>query len=646
MTLDGTAPGCATHDIACASLPIFVGTTNTQVPIDFLSGNPGSDNTLGLDFAFTGDFAKLISTPADAFSITPHFPNWDDFHFDAPSLLALLADPSNIVDGLDTVLSTIQDLLSGQIFGVSLPLVGDFLKNAQNNPLVGALSDFRTQWLQPLAQLIRENNLDLDSLVQLIEDQVIGVLDGVAGGLLEDPGHSIGGGHLSSDDILFRLLNADGSVGNIFTAQSAQFDFTLGHDWSFTAAPIDLNLGIPALGIRRGSRRRSTSTLGFHLGFGVSLTDGFYLVTKAPGPVESPELDLSVAVNFSSVSCPDGSVDESNVTGQLLFLALKLRDGVDLNNDGQVNVQCDGGHQAPVNPQTNEISGLFFNGSLDITDPNHDGKLTFSELGSASLTDIFRPQMSGGAMLHVSATVDFSTLGPGLGNILPSISTAILVDFGFSLDADHGFQISSPQVVFADITLDLGSFISDFAGPILRSIKQVLDPLSWLIGPDGFLNMRIPLLSDLGGQRSPAPTSSPSSIPRTAPRSRASSPSSTSSTTSSTSSTRSRTTGRSSSTSATWSSSRAITPRRPTRQVVDHRLEVQPRPAEPEQRRGRRAEHQRPPDLRTCRCRGTCRRRGWTAAPAAATSEFTTACRATAASTSRSSATRRSSSTC
>ena len=299
VTLDGTAPGCATHDIACASLPIFVGTTNTQVPIDFLTGDPGSHNTLGLDFAFTGDFATLISNPANAFSISTVLPNWDDFHFDAPSLLALLADPSNIVDGLDTVLSTIQDLLSGQIFGVSLPLVGDFLKDPANNPLVKTLSDFRTQWLQPLAQLIRENNLDLDSLVQLIEDQVIGVLGSVtAGGLLPDGSHSIGGGHFGSDDILFRLLNEDGSVGNIFTANAAQFDFTLGHDWSFTADPIELNLGIPALGIQARFTPQINIHLGLHLGFGVSLNDGFYLVTKAPGPVDTPELSLSVAVNF------------------------------------------------------------------------------------------------------------------------------------------------------------------------------------------------------------------------------------------------------------------------------------------------------------------------------------------------------------
>jgi flagellar basal-body rod protein FlgG len=55
-------------DLACATLPIFVGTSSTQVPIDFLSGNPGADNTLTIHFGFS-DFATLISNPSGAFHL-------------------------------------------------------------------------------------------------------------------------------------------------------------------------------------------------------------------------------------------------------------------------------------------------------------------------------------------------------------------------------------------------------------------------------------------------------------------------------------------------------------------------------------------------------------------------------------------------
>ena len=150
-----------------------------------------------------------------------------------------------------------------------------------------------------------------------------------------------------------------------------------------------------------------------------------------------------------------------------------------------------------------EISSIFFGGHVDVKTPDSTagkrGELTISDLLSSDLSSIFDIGIQGGADLRVSAVVDFSTLGADLGNILPSISTKILVDFGMGWSTGGGFHVDSPQVVFADISLDLGSFISDFAGPILNKIKAILDPLAWLIGPDGFLNARIPLLSDLAG---------------------------------------------------------------------------------------------------------------------------------------------------
>src|SRR2546430_1151977 len=67
------------------------------------------------------------------------------------------------------------------------------------------------------------------------------------------------------------------------------------------------------------------------------------------------------------------------------------------------------------------------------------------------------------------------------------------------LSTGDGFVIDAPSFALANIRLDLGSFIGTFAAPILDQIKKLLDPLAWLVGPDGFLNKRIPLLSDLAG---------------------------------------------------------------------------------------------------------------------------------------------------
>ena len=526
ITFTNAAHNCPTgSEFACANLPIFVGTQSTQVPIDFLDGNPGAggpgkDNVLRLDACFNlgtllGGTPTTCTTPS--YPDTPHgitagpitlnytLPNWGDFNPQLPSLFTLLSDPSTLVDGLDTVLGTIQGVIGGQIFGVKLPLIGDALKD---NAVEKAIESFRSNYLQPLANFIRENNLDLNGVVDKVLSLAVDTLKNLPsiGSLLPD-----GFSGSTSPDIEFKLLNADHSVAcditavscavNIFNAQAAEFQFKIGKSFTDSLAPINIDIGVPALGLKASFTPTVTLSFSLRLGFGVDLSKGFFLATKAlPGETDSPELSLSATVNFSSVDCSNGgAVNRANIDGSLLFLALKLQDGVDLNNNGSVNVQCDGSSQAPVDPQTYEISGLFLNGAVDIVDPGSHGYLTFSDLASHSLTDIVHIDVRGGAMLRADAVVDFSTLGPDLGNILPSISTKILVDFGFKWSLGGDFSLSSPQVVLGDITLDLGSFISDFAAPILNQIKKILDPLSWLIGPDGFLNMRIPLISDLAG---------------------------------------------------------------------------------------------------------------------------------------------------
>src|SRR2546428_2906140 len=127
---------------------------------------------------------------------------------------------------------------------------------------------------------------------------------------------------------------------------------------------------------------------------------------------------------------------------------------------------------------------MFLAGTLAIGgDSMADGMLTCADLASASLGDLSKPSLTGGALLRADAVVDFSTLGPEFGEILPKISTKILIDFVLGWSPSTGFQVSAPQVVLADITLDLGSVISSFAVPIRKQLQHVLSPLDWMIGP-------------------------------------------------------------------------------------------------------------------------------------------------------------------
>ncbi len=456
------SPWKSTHTtplFACATLPIFVGTQSTQVPIDFLDGSPGAGG-YGLDHRLVAvvsvDKDTLVSSGLSGIKFDYILPNWNSFKPDLPSLFALLSDPAVLVDGLDGVLQIIQGALNGEIFGVKLPFLGDLLKD---NPVANVIESFRGNFLDPLANFIRENNLDFDGLTSRIKD-VIASAFGSAGLLQKPDGTSTS----SPNDVNFRLLKNTGGTGGcsdgtaraaaatVFDACQAEFDFLIGKTFHFSAPEIAFDLGIPILGLDAKFTPQVTISFSLAFGFGVDLSKGFYFVTDNPFRANAPEISLNVAVTFSNLTCPSGALDPAQVNGRLLFLALHLTDGVDLNGDGQVTGQCN--PNAPFNPQNEEQTKLGFSGSLDIHDPgtgkNHDGELTFSELTGSALSDVLVVSVSGGAVLRADAVVDFSTLGADLGNILPSIDDVasrrllVLVGFGRRSSRCRRRRSSSP----------------------------------------------------------------------------------------------------------------------------------------------------------------------------------------------------------
>ena len=56
------------------------------------------------------------------------------------------------------------------------------------------------------------------------------------------------------------------------------------------------------------------------------------------------------------------------------------------------------------------------------------------------------------------------------------------------------------QIAFTNVGLDLGSFITDFAGPFLKKLDEILSPFDFLIGTNGLLVTPLPLISDLAGE--------------------------------------------------------------------------------------------------------------------------------------------------
>lgn len=457
-----------------ANLPIFVGQEDAPVAID---GGAGTANSFGV----TVDMVEALDGDADAgLSIT--LPNVDFSTWQPPSLFQVLADPAMVVDGLDIALANVQDALEGELFGIELPFLGDVLAD---NPATQFVADIRNDLLKPLANTLRNSNANLNGLIDLIQTTIHDTFNNDTIQWLKDLDEADG---ISKADVLHTGF---GSATGSDSDDWLQLEFELGTSTTFTLGDFEFDLGVPGFSIDAAFTPTVTFSWTLHIGFGVSTSEGFYFY--AGDGSGDPELTVSVVANFS----PPNS--RAKVNGQLGFLALNLTDGVDLNQSSSYasyTYTDDDENDHTIS----EMSGLSLTGTVDIVDPGGDGRLTISEIASTPLLDLIQPELVGAAFLRAEAEVDFSVIDPSLSNILPSISTSIVFDRYISATPTGGITISDPEIFLADIELDLGSFISDFAGPLMEEIQDVIGPLDWLLGPDGFLNKRIPLLSDLAGK--------------------------------------------------------------------------------------------------------------------------------------------------
>src|SRR5262249_42182819 len=211
----------------------------------------------------------------------------------------------------------------------------------------------------------------------------------------------------------------------------------------------------------------------------------------------------------------------TTVDGQVLFLSLSLEDekhdfsGLDPadtqgGTDGHYSqVKLEGNvalHSSTqlIDPDTKKPLPNPFDTNPDPSKRAPETILTIHDFSGAKFTDIVQPSLHGDADLAARIRVDFSGIAnqvnlPDLANILPAVQADLIAHWDLSLDL-QGPKFGDPYLAFENISLDVGSFISNFVGPILTKIHDILSPLDWLIGPSGLLNMRVPLLSDLAGK--------------------------------------------------------------------------------------------------------------------------------------------------
>ncbi|MGP1387017.1 MAG: DUF4347 domain-containing protein [Thainema sp.] len=401
--------------------------------------------------------AALLDGSITSDQITLNLPNFTDL-LALPDfgLIGLLRDPGTLVDGLDTLLGTVQDLLDGEIFGTTLPLVGDALA-----PAGQFIENFREAVLAEISNQIERAGGDVITAVQLALFNVFGAASAGASiglGLLRDKDGNGIAGDLNDIEIL------GGEAGDDFV----QFDMQLGTDLIDTSVPIDFDLGLPVLGFDLDAEVSTKLGWAFDLSFGVSESQGFYFDTS-----DADELEVFLDISLDN---PGGGAAQA--TGNLDFLQIQATDQTGDDRSG--------------------FGGRFV---IDLKDPGQGGqaddRFTFSELlAFPSLSSIFEADLrglNGNALPTAQVNMDLA-LSFGGSARFPRMLSEFGLEWGFDV---NNFRESSPTIAFRDIRLDAGSFLSDFAKPIFGEIKPILD----VVGPViDFLDARVPLISDLLGR--------------------------------------------------------------------------------------------------------------------------------------------------
>jgi Ca2+-binding RTX toxin-like protein len=381
-----------------------------------------------------------LMTVSKILLITPDFSQLFN-NLDFCTILSSATGP--LLDGLDTLLGKLQDGLNSIVSNVNLPLIGKGLSGAAN-----FIQDFRNGLLQELRNDVSAaGGNGLTAVQDAIKKAFWNTLGPGGLNLLVD----VQTGHALDRALGYSQLNVtlDCNTGlsvKLRLAKTVALVDTTGH-------PIQFSIGVPGFGLQ--GNINVNVALGFDLkfGFGVSPSDGFYFDSSAPA--SDPELKI-----FFKVSLPN-----THFTGQLLFLQLDVADDA--------------------------ATPSFFQGqfSVDLTDPNHDGKLTWAELtsGGTSLSDIVHAELGADASVNLDLAASF-----GGDTAFPRV----LAQFHLRWHFDVANGAGTPQIYFDNIYLDVGSFISNFLQPILAEIQKATSPIQPIID---VVTARIPILSDLAG---------------------------------------------------------------------------------------------------------------------------------------------------
>ena len=327
--------------------------------------------------------------------------------------MATQAEINVLSAGLEQALTAIEANLIAQVFGDSLPLVGDHLAGAASQSVEA---------------------LHYATGLKTAITSALGTLTGAASYTEAQVEQAIQSG-LTSAGISFSAVNLDAT-----NATDLKLTMNTGKSFAAFGTVLDAGFGIPGPGLQSSGNAQTTLTYTLNFGIGVD-AQGFYFNTANAASQFTTALTLTVP--------------GLDVGAELSRLHFRLTD----------ESAADGDAVPPT-----AFTGTF---TMDLLDPSGaDNKLRLNELNG----DLLNATLTGNAAINLNLATDLGAA------TLPAMSADLNIGWSFSSspviagDANTTFG-GVPTIAFKKVSLDLGSFFSRFARPVLQKVRSVSAPL-------------------------------------------------------------------------------------------------------------------------------------------------------------------------
>lgn len=366
------------------------------------------------------------------------------------SILSILNDPSIVIDGVDTAVGSLEHILDSNL-AQKIPLLGDKLARAAaflRDMRQGVIGDLRAKLdgkgkiieilQQTLYDVLGPNKLKL--LADINKDNQITAAD-VQIGWYDAKGNWLKnwevGGSLPTD--------ANGKL-----ADAIQFNMKLGGTIFGAGINLPLDFELPGFSLDVDGGLSLDMGWSFDFGFGLSVSDTFYVATNKDANDKEIELNISAFLdgNTDTRSTPQNA-EVFKANGKLLFLGAELED------------------KRP----NGKASGVYGGLSLDVVGDER-GRLTFNRILSNQMSNLFKVDFGVKADLNLQTTLAIAG-AEGLPRLRGDIEA--------KWDWQVGKAFTSPGISIKNLQVDLGSYISNFLQPIANKIAQTIKPLEPII---------------------------------------------------------------------------------------------------------------------------------------------------------------------